>query len=124
MHSRINKQLNYVVQRIKSTASLCCPKNTKIEPEPSLRAELFSEEQMASHALKLASKHELSPTCKPVKLLERLQQNENLLRECCKCFFDASAGPNTNQPLTPAGEWIIDNYWLLEEQILETRKNS
>ena len=123
MHSRIRKSFCFVSRQLKANYFSWQAKNTKIEPEPSLRAELFSGEQMEAHALKLAHTHKLSSNSKSVKLLERLQQNENLIKECCKYFFDVSSVSQINQPLTPAGEWLMDNYWLLEEQILETRKN-
>ena len=123
MHSRISKPIYSALRQTKNIIFFWQLKNTKIEPEPSLRAELFSAEQMEKHGLKLAEKHQLSSIRKPVKLLDRLQQNEHLFKECCKYFFDVTCAPHANQPLTPAGEWLMDNHWLLEEQILETRKN-
>jgi cyclic beta-1,2-glucan synthetase len=82
--------------------------------EEPLRAELFSSEQMRSFGKALALKHKLSD--KPAKdhLLKRLADNEIVLHEVRKLITDAI---KKKYLITPAAEWLIDNFYLAEEHI-------
>jgi len=94
-----------------------------LESEPSLRQELFSSEQMEAHGLFLAKKHRLSSRKQPDYLLKRLAENEQILSDCYKCFLTASTAPKSNVQIGTAGEWLLDNYWLVEEQFHAIKKN-
>ncbi len=85
--------------------------NSNEEP---LREELFSSEQMERFGKTLAVKHKLSS--KPAKdhLLKRLADNETTLQEVRKLLTDSI---KRKYQVTPAGEWLIDNFYLLEEHI-------
>lgn len=90
----------------------------RVEYQAPLRSELFSSEQMASHGTLLAQQHRLSRSRTPDWLLARLADNASALASCCKSLTAASG----NSPrATPAAEWLLDNYYLLEEQIRITR---
>ncbi len=82
--------------------------------EPPLRAELFSADQMEAHGKKLAGLHKLSSRRNPDQLLKRLSENEIVLSGSLDLFTVAA---NEGRPITPAQEWLIDNYYLIEEQI-------
>jgi len=89
------------------------------EPPP-LRAELFSREQMAQHGKVLAGLHRLSARHAPNRLLIRLAENEALLVAVRGLLTDAV---NADRRITPAGEWLLDNFYLLEEQIRTARRH-
>ncbi|GAB2562297.1 cyclic beta 1-2 glucan synthetase [Dyella jejuensis] len=86
----------------------------KASMEPTLRAELFSAEQMEQHGVALARQHKLSPRSSSDRLLKRLDENAGLLLQACDALTSAVKG---NRRISPAGEWLLDNYYLIEEQI-------
>ncbi len=88
--------------------------------EPPLRAELFSTDQMEEHGVRLASAHRLAPGRVPDQLLSRLAANERALIETCDRL---TAAVRANDRITPAGEWLLDNLYLVEEQIRTARRH-
>jgi cyclic beta-1,2-glucan synthetase len=88
--------------------------------EPPLRAELFSREQMAEHGRVLAGSHQLSARHAPDRLLTRLAENEALLVAVRTLL---TAAVNGDRRITPAGEWLLDNFYLIEEQIRTARRH-
>ncbi len=82
--------------------------------EEPLREELFSSDQMEHFGKTLAAKHILSINPAKDHLLKRLDDNENTLQEVRKLLTDSI---KRNYQVTPAGEWLIDNFYLLEEHI-------
>ena len=87
--------------------------------EPPLRAELFSVEQLARHARALAAAHQLVPKHSSNRLLARLGRNEQSLR----AFNRATLAVNASRRVTPAAEWLLDNFYLIEEQIQMARRH-
>jgi cyclic beta-1,2-glucan synthetase len=88
--------------------------------EPPLRAELLSAEQMKQHGKTLAAAHELARRWAPDRLLARLADNEQVLTEACRLLTDALAA---DRRIVPAGEWLLDNFYLVEEQIRTARRH-
>ncbi len=90
--------------------------------EPPLRAELFSVTQLEHHARTLAGWHKIGPTRGQGEdhLLPRLAANEVALREAHTLITEAV---KHGTRITPAAEWFIDNYYLIEEQIRTTRRH-
>jgi cyclic beta-1,2-glucan synthetase len=88
--------------------------NLNYQNEEPLRAELFSSDQMERFGKTLARKHKINP--KPAKdhLLKRLANNEAILLKVRKLLTDSI---QNKHPITPAAEWLIDNFYLLEEHI-------
>lgn len=86
--------------------------------ENSLRAELFSSLQMERYGLKLARSHKLSPDRLPYYLLKRLDNNETVITQNC---YQLNIGKKAS--IMPAGEWLLDNYYLIEEQIRIVRQH-
>jgi hypothetical protein len=78
-----------------------------------LRSELFSIEQLTRHAKALANFHQVVTRRGSNSLLDRLVQNEGILRDFNQSTLDISAGKR----VTPAAEWLLDNFYLIEEQI-------
>ncbi len=87
---------------------------------PPLRAELFSADQMRQHGRVLATSHKLSPGVAPDRLLARLAENRGVLLGVRGLL---TAAVKTNRRITPAGEWLLDNFYLIEEQIRLTEKH-
>ena len=82
--------------------------------EPPLRSELFSADQMEQHGKALAASHSLGAKRTRDLLLARLVENEGVLLKACDLL---TAAIRDDRPGTPAGEWLLDNFHLIEEQI-------
>ncbi len=87
--------------------------------EPPLRAELFSVEQLARHAKALAANHKTVTRRGSNRLLDRLDQNEEIL----KSFNRATLALGQTIRVTPAAEWLMDNFYLIEEQVQMARRH-
>ena len=87
--------------------------------EPPLRSELFSADQMEQHGRNLALAHRLSPDHAD-RLLARLSENDGVLVEVCDLL---TAAVTANRRITPAAEWLLDNFYLVEEQIRTARRH-
>jgi len=85
-----------------------------------LQAELFNAEQMQRHGKTLAELHRLSARHGRDQLLLRLGENERLLQAACTLLREEA---RQGQRITPAGEWLLDNFYLIEEQILTARSH-
>jgi len=88
--------------------------------EPPLRSELFSNDQLAQHGKTLAGRHQLRPGNAPDQLLARLADNEGILDDTRILLAEAVA---TDCWVSPAGEWLLDNFSLIEEQIRTARRH-
>ena len=88
--------------------------------EPPLRSELFSADQMEQHGRRLAGAHKVSPERPADRLLTRLAANEDILVETCGLL---TAAVMANRRIAPAGEWLLDNFHLVEEQIRMARRH-
>ncbi|MDA8079876.1 MAG: hypothetical protein M0Z79_13195 [Nitrospiraceae bacterium] len=88
--------------------------------KPPLRSELFSREQLEQHGRILAASHKLSPGQAPDQLLSRLSENEGVLISARNLLADAV---KTDRRITPAGEWLLDNFYLIEEQVRTARRH-
>jgi len=82
--------------------------------EPPLRSELFSSDQMEQHGKTLAGLHTLLPGHAPDRLLMRLAENEAILTGTRSLLVEAV---KTDRSIAPAAEWLLDNFYLIEEQI-------
>jgi cyclic beta-1,2-glucan synthetase len=87
---------------------------------PPLRAELFSAEQIEVYAKKLARNHTLISAQPSEQLLKRLAENEDALLEVHALLTESV---KANHRIVPAGEWLLDNFYLIEEQIYTGKKH-
>jgi hypothetical protein len=95
--------------------------STKYKNEsPPLRAELFTEEQLKQHARLLSKTHELISGHPSEQLLKRLDENETILLEVHEKL---TAVVSNNERIVPAAEWLLDNFYLIEEQIYTGKKH-
>ena len=79
-----------------------------------LRAELFSVEQLQRHGRTLAGQHRLDPQHGPNRLLARLAENEQVLIQAHDLVTAADA---QGWRVALAAEWLLDNFYLIEQQI-------
>lgn len=122
MFSNLKSALSASSKKLETGFFFWRAESRKIQPEPALRSELLSSEQMENHGYALAKKHKISKYRKRDRILDRLNDNEYVLRDCCKRLSAVSAVSRSLQ-VSPAGEWLLDNFWLVEEQIHSARKN-
>jgi cellobiose phosphorylase len=85
-----------------------------------LRAELFSADQMEHYGAVLAAAHQLTKRRGPDQLLARLADNESTLRSICNVL---TVAVTANHQLTPAGEWLLDNLYLIQEQVRTAKRH-
>ncbi|HUF63929.1 MAG TPA: glucoamylase family protein, partial [Verrucomicrobiales bacterium] len=87
--------------------------------EPPLRTELFSIDQLERHAKAIATSHTLAAGLGRDKLLPRLDENQRVLIETYDLVIAAA---DQNRRIEPAAEWLLDNLYLIEEQIRAIRR--
>lgn len=92
------------------------PKSLWNDEEP-IREELFSVERLEEHAQSLALAQVISlkaQTGHP--LSRRLADNGRCLHEVYQSFVRVI---EDGRPMTPAAEWLVDNYHMVEKQVRE-----
>ena len=94
-------------------------KKYTLDKQP-LRAELLSRDQMRQHGRTLAESHTVTKKRAPEQLLTRLTENEGVLVETCSMLTSAV---KANRRVAPAGEWLLDNFYLIKEQIRTAKKH-
>ncbi|WP_416224001.1 GH36-type glycosyl hydrolase domain-containing protein [Thiohalophilus sp.] len=85
-----------------------------------LRAELFSIEQLKRHAVTLAGQHVIDPRPGPDRLLPRLADNARVL---LAAYDVVTAVATQGQRIVPAEAWLLDNFYLIEQQITLARRH-
>jgi cyclic beta-1,2-glucan synthetase len=84
-----------------------------------IRAELFGVERLEQLAASLAATHIVADhpgTGRP--LISRVIENGRVLREC----YDSTAKAiQQEQTITPAADWLVDNFHIVDEQLREIR---
>ena len=88
--------------------------------EPPLRSELFSADQMEQHGRRLAESHVLARDHAADQLLPRLAANEEILQSV---FAQLTEAVMADRRVTPASEWLLDNFYLIEEQIRTAKRH-
>ena len=92
-------------------------------PEASdpIRGELFSTERLEQFAEVLASEHSVLPGKRRGKpLLPRLKENGRVLLASYRTIAAAIREEGT---ISPAAEWLVDNFHIVEEQLREIRED-
>ncbi len=88
--------------------------------EPPLRSELFSADQMERYGRTLAEAHRVTPARTRDQLLPRLAENETVLIDVVGRLTTAVS---ENHRISPAGEWLLDNFHLIDEQIRTAKRH-
>lgn len=91
------------------------------ESEPPIRDEIFSEKRFEQYAVYLASELNITHHKKKNRsLLPRVKENEQLLKAS---YHKLTTFASEGIALSPAGEWIIDNYHIIQDQIREIKED-
>ena len=88
-----------------------------LQVEEPIRAELFSSERLAQHGESLAAAQRV--TALPRKgrpLLPRVLDNGRVL---LKAYRTIAQAIREERAITPAAEWLVDNYHIVDEQLRE-----
>jgi len=85
-----------------------------------LRSELFSLEQLKRHAVTLAGQHRIDSRPGLDKLLPRLADNARVL---LAAYDVVTAAATPGQRIVPAEAWLLDNFYLIEQQIGLARRH-
>ncbi|PYO17588.1 MAG: hypothetical protein DMD85_23190 [Candidatus Rokuibacteriota bacterium] len=85
--------------------------------ENPIRAELFGIERLEQHAASLAAAQGVTPG-RGRRLLPRVQDNGRVLRESYRVIAKAI---REERAITPAAEWLVDNFHVVDEQLREIR---
>ncbi|HTX15648.1 MAG TPA: glucoamylase family protein [Candidatus Baltobacteraceae bacterium] len=89
------------------------------EVEEPIRAELFSIERLEQHAESLAAAQLVTDDRRAGRpLIPRAAENGRLLLEYYRSIALAVQQEHT---ITPAAEWFVDNFFIVEEQLREIR---
>jgi len=88
--------------------------------EQPLRSELFSVDQLELHAKAVAGWHQVDGKRGPDLLLSRLADNEAVL---VRTHELATAAVVAKRRIASATEWLLDNFYLIEEQIHTARRH-
>lgn len=79
-------------------------------PQPS---ELLSMEQLARHARVLGAHHRTVENAHGRSLLDLLDRHEQGLRDFNRTTLEVTSG----RAISPAAEWLLDNFYLIDDQI-------
>jgi cyclic beta-1,2-glucan synthetase len=89
--------------------------------EPPIREELYSVERLEQYAGELAAQHKIADTPQRVSLLlPRLEENGRKLVETYNALAESIRSEHV---ISPAAEWLVDNFHIVEEQIREIRED-
>src|SRR5205085_3964845 len=91
-----------------------------IDDEAPLRAELLTADQTEQHGKSLAAFHEYAIGRTRDRLLARLADNEKTLVAVCTLLAQSAAA---QQRVTPAADWLLDNFYLVEEEIRTAKRH-
>ncbi|MFW6192779.1 MAG: hypothetical protein ACOC83_04755 [Gemmatimonadota bacterium] len=87
-------------------------------PEP-IRASIFGPDRLHDHAADLARSHRIDRRERlGARLLDRLDDNERVL---LSAYRDLTGAVRRDEAISPAAEWLLDNFHLVEEQVREAR---
>ena len=91
-----------------------------IDHSDTIRALYLSGEELAALAGALPSREEIVlPAFEPFAMKERLRSNEQAILDAFKETLKAC---DEGEMITPAAEWLLDNHYLIEENIRQVRR--
>ncbi len=86
-----------------------------------IREELYSIERLEQYAAFLAVEHKIAQEPRHVNLLlPRLEENSRKLIEAYKALAESIRSEHV---ISPAAEWLVDNFHIVEEQVREIRED-
>ena len=88
-----------------------------------IRGEVLGAERLGERARVVARQHRLLPPKRqrgPGPLLLRLENTREILD---RVFHELSEGAEAGLDISPAGDWLLDNFYIVQEHIREIRTN-
>ena len=82
--------------------------------ENPIRSEVFSTERLKQHAVSLAQAQKVSNRKEGRKLVPRVRENCRVLLDV---YESVAKAVREQRAITPAAEWLLDNFHVIEEQI-------
>lgn len=100
-------------------ASLTGKSSNSVEEQP-IREELFSVERLEQYAGALAREHKIVRKRGRAWLLPRVEDNGRKLILAYRALVEAI---RSGRSISPAAEWLVDNFHIIEEQLREIRED-
>jgi cyclic beta-1,2-glucan synthetase len=88
--------------------------------EPPIREEMFSVERLEQFAQTIAAEHKIVDKKGRADLLPRLNDNGRKLVAAYRALVESLRNART---ISPAAEWLVDNFHIIEEQLREIRED-
>lgn len=121
--AQLNKYTAYFGIQLQRVKQFFVKNKTLTHPtlnELVVRSELFSAIQMQKHGSMLAKNHQLCHGKKTDQLLSRLAENERVIVNACN---ELTIAVKAGKQVTPAAVWLLDNFYLIEEQIRTAKRH-
>src|SRR5436189_2956822 len=91
------------------------------EAELPIREELYSIERREQYAAALAAEHKIADRPQRVNLLlPRVEENS---RKLIGAYKELAESIRQEHVISPAAEWLVDNFHIVEEQVREIRED-
>ncbi|HEX3230738.1 MAG TPA: hypothetical protein VHQ95_17285, partial [Pyrinomonadaceae bacterium] len=89
--------------------------------ETPIREELLSVERLEQYAATLAAEHKVAEKVRRINLLlPRLEENS---RKLIAAYKELAESIRQEHVISPAAEWLVDNFHIVEEQVREIRED-
>jgi cyclic beta-1,2-glucan synthetase len=108
-----------IMSRLRTAFKSDDANQTYSKDEP-LQSELFTLEQLNRHGAAIALKHKLHERSAGDQLLARLSDNEDTLLQVRNLLVETI---RDGKNIAPGAEWLIDNFYLIEEQVVLARRH-
>ncbi|SES70409.1 GH36-type glycosyl hydrolase domain-containing protein [Anaerobranca gottschalkii] len=96
-------------------------KEIELQTIESLKDVILTGEELKNHAKEIAKQHKIYSEPKPIRpLIKKLDQT---FSEIVKVYKELSIEAQNKKPMSPASEWLLDNFYKVEEQVKEVRLN-
>ena len=92
----------------------------QLQQEPPLRGEPFSAEHLWTFAEQLATRHVVRRGGADRRLVHRFEDNSRFIAAAYRTVIESA---QQDEVLAPDAEWLVDNYYIVEEQLREIRED-
>ncbi len=92
----------------------------QLQHEPPLRGEPFSAEHLWTFAEQLATRHVVRRGGADRRLVHRFEDNSRFIAAAYRTVIESA---QQDEVLAPDAEWLVDNYYIVEEQLREIRED-
>jgi cyclic beta-1,2-glucan synthetase len=115
-----SRSARIVMSEFLGSLSATFGKASSYADEQPVRAEIFSVERLEQYALTLAAEHKTVTKKGRAQLLPRLEDNGRKLVAAYRSLVEAI---RNGRAISPAAEWLVDNFHIVEEQLREIRQD-